>query len=94
MDSYKRLVIDEADKIAVTIPHDVRRVVCKSLQFICLSVFIIVWGMLFGCATLPNVSEILEDVPSVGNPPEIVGARGPLTKTQSSAVIKKIDLRV
>jgi cardiolipin synthase len=73
----------------VTIVRDLCRVVDKRVLFFCLSVLVAA-GTLFGCATLPDVSEILEDVPAGGEPPQIVSAEGPLTRTESKAIIKKI----
>ena len=43
-----------------------------------------------GCASLPNVSEIMEEVPAVERPPEIVGAKGTLSEQTSKKIIKKI----
>lgn len=43
-----------------------------------------------GCATLPNVSEIIEDVPAGERSPEIVGAKGALPEQTSKKIIKRI----
>lgn len=43
-----------------------------------------------GCASLPNVSEIMEDVPAGGRSPEIVSAKGTLPEQTSRKIIKKI----
>ncbi|SPQ00877.1 Phospholipase D/Transphosphatidylase [Candidatus Sulfobium mesophilum] len=59
-------------------------------RFFCLWIFIVIGSAVCGCATLPDVSEILEDVPAEGQPPEIVSAKGPLPQAQSKAIIKKI----
>ncbi len=58
-------------------------------KFFCLLIIIIV-SMVCGCATLPNVSEIMEDVPAGEKPPEIVSTKGPLPQAESKAIIKKI----
>ncbi len=53
-------------------------------------VIIIIMGSFFGCATLPKVSEIVEDVPADGKPPQIVNAKGTLPHTEAKAIVKKI----
>ncbi len=59
-------------------------------KFFFLFVFVIIASTLCGCATLPDVSEILEDVPAGGKPPEIVSTKGPLPQAESKAIITKI----
>jgi cardiolipin synthase A/B len=61
---------------------------CKKIILSCAMALIAVVSS--GCATLPNVSEIVEDVPVGAQPPEIVSARGPLTPAASKAIIRKI----
>ena len=60
----------------------------RKLFFI--SVFLIAACIVCGCASLPNVSEIIEDVPEGERPPEIVGAKGALSEQTSKKIIKKI----
>ncbi len=60
----------------------------RKLFFI--SVFLIAACIVCGCASLPNVSEIIEDVPEGERPPEIVGAKGVLSEQTSKKIIKKI----
>ena len=64
--------------------------VMRFTKLFCLSVYIFAASALCGCATLPNVSEILEDVPAGEKPPEIVGTKGPLPQSETKAIIKKI----
>ena len=51
---------------------------------------VLIAALLQGCATLPNVSEILEEVPADGQPPEIVSESGPLSPEASESIIGKI----
>ncbi len=60
------------------------------IKFFCLSAIIAVAFVVSGCATLPDVSDILEDVPADGKPPEIVSTKGSLPQAQSKAIIKRI----
>src|ERR1700690_2486903 len=53
-------------------------------------VFLIGVGIFCGCASLPNVSEIMEDVQAGERPPEIVGAKGTLSEQTSEKIMKKI----
>ncbi len=55
-----------------------------------ISVFLVAACIFCGCASLPNVSEIMEDVPAGERPPEIVGAKGALSEKASKNIIKKI----
>jgi len=55
-----------------------------------ISLFLISICVFCGCATLPNVSEIMEDVPAGERSPEIVGAKGTLSEQTSKKIIKKI----
>ncbi|MFI5295767.1 MAG: hypothetical protein ACHQ0Y_12185, partial [Thermodesulfovibrionales bacterium] len=59
-------------------------------KFLFLSVLLIAACIVCGCATLPNVSEIMEDVPAGERHPEIVGAKGALPEQTSKKIIKKI----
>ena len=58
------------------------------VKFLLLCVLALLSGTLGACATLPDVSEIMEDVPA--QPPQIVGEKGQLPQTESKAIIKKI----
>ena len=51
---------------------------------------VLIAALLPGCATLPNVSEILEEVPADGQPPEIVSESGPLSSAASESIVGKI----
>jgi cardiolipin synthase len=43
-----------------------------------------------GCATLPNVTETIGDVPAAQAPPQIVSAKGLLSPKQSKALIERL----
>ena len=62
----------------------------KRFQKVLISLFLIATCIFCGCATLPNVSEIIEDVPAGERPPEIVGAKGTLPEQTSKKIIKRI----
>ncbi len=47
-----------------------------------------------GCATLPNVSEIIDDTPSAQQPRPIVSSRGELSIPKSKAVMEKLKRSV
>jgi cardiolipin synthase len=51
---------------------------------------VLITALLQGCATLPNVSEILKDFPADNQPPEIVSATGPLSPSDSESILEKI----
>jgi len=56
-----------------------------------LSIGLIVFsGLCSGCATLPNVSEIISQVPPGGKPPRIASARGLLSPSQSKAILENL----
>ncbi len=47
-----------------------------------------------GCTTLPNVSEVMEDVPAEARSPEIVGVNGPLREQASQKLQRHQSLAV
>jgi cardiolipin synthase len=55
-----------------------------------ISVVLVAASTFCGCATLPNVSAIMEDVPAEARSPEIVGANGTLPEQTSQKIIRKI----
>jgi cardiolipin synthase len=55
-----------------------------------LMAIIILVGAVLGCASLPDVSQIVEDVPAGGKPPTIVGAKGPLPQSEARKIVNKI----
>ncbi len=62
----------------------------RFMRFFCLLAIVVIVGTVLGCATLPDVSQIVEDVPTGGKPPTIVGAKGPLPKSEAKAIVNKI----
>lgn len=55
-----------------------------------ISFFLIAVCIFCGCTTLPNVSNIMEDVPAGERPPEIVGAKGTVSEQTSKKIIERI----
>jgi cardiolipin synthase len=55
-----------------------------------LMAIIILVGAVLGCASLPDVSQIVEDVPAGGKPPTIVGAKGLLPQSEARKIVNKI----
>ncbi len=47
-----------------------------------------------GCATLPNVTETISDVPADQQPRQIGSAKGPLSLKQSEALMKRLKRSV
>ncbi len=62
----------------------------KFRQVSLISFYLIVTCIFWGCATLPNVTEIMEDVPAGESPPDIIGAKGALPEQTSQKIMKKI----
>jgi cardiolipin synthase A/B len=64
----------------------------KSFFFFFLLVCIVALGG--GCATLPNVTETMRDVPPDQEPRQINSAKGPLSLKQSKALMKRLKRSV
>ena len=47
-----------------------------------------------GCATLPNVSEIIEEAPAAQEPPQIVSSKGLLSPKKSKAIMDRLERTV
>ncbi|MGE5300484.1 MAG: cardiolipin synthase [Acidobacteriota bacterium] len=62
----------------------------RSRKVLFISVYLIAVCIFCGCATLPNVSEIIEDAPAGERSPEIVSAKGALPEQTSKKIIKRI----
>ncbi len=60
------------------------------------SIIAIAFAVIFcgGCATLPKVSEVIEEAPVDQGSPEIFAAKGFLTPSQSKAVMERLKQRV
>ena len=63
---------------------------CVALSLGLLSVF----GLLSGCATLPNATEIISQVPADGKPLRLASARGLLPPRQSREIIERLKRSV
>ena len=44
-----------------------------------------------GCATLPNVSEVIDEVHTTQKPRQIASAKGPLSAKQSKALMERLQ---
>ncbi len=64
----------------------------KSFLFFLLLISIVTLGG--GCATLPNVSEKIEEAPTTQEPPQIVSAKGLLSPKQSKALMERLQRSV
>jgi cardiolipin synthase len=64
----------------------------KPFYLLLLSVSIL--GLSCGCATLPDVSEKMDAVPSAPEPPQIVSAKGMLSPKQSKAILDRLKRSV
>src|SRR6185369_15402556 len=58
-----------------------------------LFVFLIIAGLDSGCASLPNVSRIIDDAPA-GHTPQIDSARGPLSPEKRKAIMARLKRSV
>jgi cardiolipin synthase A/B len=47
-----------------------------------------------GCATLPNVSEMIDEVPADQSPPQIVSSKGLLSPQKSKAIMERLEQSV
>ena len=47
-----------------------------------------------GCATLPNVSEMIDEVPTTQEPPQITSAKGLLSPEKSRAIMERLERSV
>ena len=60
----------------------------KPLPSLFLSVFIL--SLSYGCATLPDVSEIMDEAPTTQTPLQITSAKGWLSPRQSKALMERL----
>jgi cardiolipin synthase len=60
----------------------------KPFFLILLCAFILSLG--YGCATLPDVSAIMDEAPTAQQPPQITSAKGPLSPRQSKAIMERL----
>ena len=62
--------------------------------FILLFLFTSMLGTGSGCATLPNVSEVIDEAPKAEKPRQIVSSRGVLSPQKSKAVMERLKKSV
>lgn len=58
------------------------------------SLFASILGLSSGCATLPNVSEMIDEVPADQKPPQIVSSKGLLSPQKSKAIMERLKQSV
>ena len=64
----------------------------KIAKHIVLFVFILILSS--GCATLPNVSEVIDEVPTAQKPRQIVSSKGLLSPEKSKAIMERLKRSV
>src|SRR5208337_709504 len=52
--------------------------------------FVSILGLSNGCATLPNVSEMIDEAPTTRKPPQIVSSKGLLSPEKSKAIVERL----
>jgi cardiolipin synthase len=62
--------------------------------FILFSLLVSFLNLVGGCASLPNVSEMIAAAPDTNKPPQIVSAQGPLSPDESRAIIEQLKQAV
>jgi cardiolipin synthase len=71
-----------------------RHLVTLARPFILFSLLVSFLNLGGGCASLPNVSEMIASAPDMNEPPQIVSAQGPLSPGESQAVIDRLKQAV
>ena len=66
--------------------------ICRLLRLGLL--FVLVFGFSGGCTSLPNVSEMIDEAPSIQGAQQIVSAKGLLTPQKSHAIIERLKRSV
>ena len=56
--------------------------------------FVSILSFISGCATLPNVSEMIDEAPTAQKSPEMVSAKGLLSPQRSKAIMERLKLSV
>jgi cardiolipin synthase len=62
--------------------------------FILFFLFVSILPLSGGCATLPNVSEMIDEVPTAQEPRQIVSPKGLLSPEKSKAIMKRLESSV
>jgi len=66
----------------------------KSKAFFFFFLLVSIVTLVGGCATLPNVSEIMDEAPTTQRPAQIVSAKGLLSPKQSKALMERLNRSV
>ncbi len=62
--------------------------------FLLYVLFIFVLSFAYGCTSLPNVSQMIDEVPTAEKPRQIVSAKGLLTPQKSKAIMERLKRSV
>src|ERR1039457_1742527 len=63
-------------------------------SFFLFFLFVSILGLSPGCATLPNVSEMIDESPTADKPIQIVSSKGLLSPQKSNAIMERLKLSV
>src|SRR5664279_5132411 len=56
--------------------------------------FLSILSLSYGCVTLPNVSEMIDEAPTAQEPRQIVSSKGLLSLQESKAVMERLKISV
>jgi hypothetical protein len=62
----------------------------KARHFILFSLLVSLLNLVGGCASLPNVSKMIIEKQDANRPHQIVSAQGPLSDSESQAIIEQL----
>src|SRR6202162_3742743 len=60
----------------------------------CFLLFVFVFSLSSGCATLPNASDVIDEAPTAQNPRQIVSSKGPLSSEKTEAIMERLKRSV
>lgn len=63
-------------------------------RFFLFFLLVSILSLINGCATLPNVSEMIDEAPTAQNPSQIVSSKGLLSPQKSKAIIERLKRSV
>ena len=63
-------------------------------SFFLFFLFVSILSLSNGCATLPNVSEMIDEAPTAQKPPQIVSSKGLLSPQKSKAIMERLKRSV
>jgi cardiolipin synthase len=66
----------------------------RTTPFCLFFLFVSILSLGIGCATLPNVSEMIDEAPNAQPPGQIVSSKGPLSPQKSKAIMERLKRSV